>query len=352
MTKLLFVDRDGTLLQEPLDKQIDKLEKMSFVDGAILGLKALKDAGWQLILVSNQDGLGTASFPQASFEAPQNAMLQILKSCDIEFHDVLICPHFAEADCLCRKPRTGLLLKYLEQGFDRNLSVVVGDRETDLQLAEALGVQGFRLSSELGWTDVVAALLTQARRAQVTRKTRETELKVKVNLDAYTPPHVRTGSKFFDHMLEQIGQHAGIGLSVDALGDWDVDDHHTIEDAALAIGQAIREALGDKFGITRYGFLLPMDETLAECALDLSGRPHCSYEAVYTRESVGGLATEMIPHFFRSLADGLRASLHLKISGTNNHHIAEAGFKAVGRCLGQAVERKAAARIPSSKGVL
>ncbi|MBC7531942.1 MAG: bifunctional histidinol-phosphatase/imidazoleglycerol-phosphate dehydratase HisB [Oligoflexus sp.] len=352
MRKLLFVDRDGTILVEPEDQQIDSLAKMKWVPGAILGLRDLSLAGWQLILVSNQDGLGTASFPIEDFDAPQQAMVQLLASCGVVFLDHLICPHLPSAHCDCRKPRTGLLRDHIIEGFDRDMSAVIGDRESDLELAEALGVKGFRLTESYGWADIVSDLKGRPRQATVLRKTKETELSVRVDLDHYASPRIRSGQKFFDHMLEQIAQHAGVDIELKALGDWDVDDHHAIEDSALALGECLRKALGDKHGIARYGFTLPMDETLASCTLDLSGRPYSSYEADYSVERVGGLATEMIPHFFRSLADGLRASLHIKISGSNNHHIVEAGFKAFGRCLGQAVAKNGNLRVPSSKGVL
>ncbi len=351
MRKLLLVDRDGTILVEPDDEQIDSLEKLAFVDGAILALKALQDAGWRLILVSNQDGLGSQSFPSDAFMKPQALMLQVLASCGIKFQDVLICPHFPEDECICRKPKTGLLRSLIEEGFSRSHSAVVGDRESDLKLAEALGVKGFRIGPQLLWSKVVESLLTEPRQAELVRKTRETTISVSLNLDSFQTPQIKTGSAFFDHMLEQIGFHAGIALTLEASGDWHVDDHHCIEDTALILGEALRKALGDKHGIARYGFVLPMDESLAECSIDLSGRPFCKYSAPFTRESVGGLATEMIPHFFRSLADGLRAAVHISITGENNHHLVEAGFKAFGRCLGQAIQIKSSL-IPSSKGLL
>ena len=351
MRKILFVDRDGTILVEPEDKQIDSLEKFAFVDGAINALKTFRQFGWELVLVSNQDGLGTSSFPTEDFHPPQELMIQILKSCGIEFLDVLICPHFKENDCLCRKPKTGLLRRLLEEGFDRRTSAVLGDRDTDLELAEAIGVDGFKIEGAESWRKVLDALLFRPRQASIQRKTRETQVKVSVNLDHFQTPKIQTGAPFFDHMLEQIAYHAGIDLRIEVQGDWVVDDHHAIEDTALALGESLRKALGDKHGIGRYGFVLPMDESVAEVSLDLSGRAFCRFEADFTRERVSGIATEMVSHFFRSLADGLQASLHMTIRGENNHHIFEAGFKGFGRCLGQAIRVQGGA-VPSSKGVL
>jgi imidazoleglycerol-phosphate dehydratase/histidinol-phosphatase len=351
MKKIIFVDRDGTILEEPLDKQIDSLEKMVFVDGVIPALRTLRSAGWHLILVSNQDGLGSPSFPAEDFEKPQAFMLAVLKSCGIEFLDVLICPHFEEDRCLCRKPKTGLVKEVLAEGFDRNKSAVIGDRSTDLEFAEAIGIKGFQLKNDFGWRQILEELLQTPRQATLARKSRETTVKVQVNLDAFRPPQIETGLRFFDHMLEQIAYHAGITLQLDVKGDWSVDDHHSIEDTGLALGEVLRRALGDKFGIGRYGFVLPMDESLAELSLDLSGRSFCKFEAQFTRESINGLATEMIPHFFRSLAAGLEATLHVRIQGENNHHLVEAGFKAFGRCLAQAIQMQTRI-IPSSKGFL
>lgn len=351
MKKLLFVDRDGTILIEPEDKQIDSLEKLAFVEGAIPALKTLSEAGWVLVLVSNQDGLGTDSFPTDDFRKPQEMMLQILASAGIRFQDVLICPHFADAECLCRKPRTGLLRSIIQEGFDWEKSAVIGDRDTDLDLAEALGTKGYKLSEKTSWRDILEDLLFKPRQATIGRKTRETDVRVSVNLDSFKPPRIHTGSPFFDHMLEQVGYHAGLALDIQVAGDWPVDDHHSVEDTAITLGECLRKALGDKHGIGRYGFVLPMDESLAEVSLDLSGRAFCHFEAEFTRERVSGLATEMIPHFFRSLSEGLRATLHIRIRGTNNHHLVESGFKGFGRCLAQAISVRGGA-IPSSKGAL
>ncbi len=352
MRKLLFIDRDGTLLDEPEDYQIDSLAKVSFVKNAIPSLLLLKAKGYRFILVSNQDGLGTTSFPASDFEPAQKLLMDTLKSCGLEFDDILICPHFAQDKCACRKPSTGLLKSYIREGFDYENSAVIGDRDTDLELAERLGVRGFKLSPEIQWRDIVAALGQPSRKAVRVRKTKETSITVKLDLDTFSPPRISTGLRYLDHLLEQIAYHASFEIEIDAKGDLDVDDHHTIEDIALAFGEALRQALGDKWGIGRFGFTLPMDECRAECLLDLSGRPYSLYEAKYSRDKVGDVSTEMLTHFFRSLADGMRSTIHLTITGENNHHIAEAGFKAFGRALGQAIRILPNNALPSSKGQL
>ncbi|RZA24849.1 MAG: histidinol-phosphatase, partial [Proteobacteria bacterium] len=287
MRKLLFIDRDGTLLDEPEDYQIDSLAKVSFVKNAIPSLLLLKAKGYRFILVSNQDGLGTTSFPASDFEPAQKLLMDTLKSCGLEFDDILICPHFAQDKCACRKPSTGLLKSYIREGFDYENSAVIGDRDTDLELAERLGVRGFKLSPETQWRDIVAALGQPSRKAVRVRKTKETSITVKLDLDTFSPPRISTGLRYLDHLLEQIAYHASFDIEIDAKGDLDVDDHHTIEDIALAFGEALRQALGDKWGIGRFGFTLPMDECRAECLLDLSGRPYSLYEAKYSRDKVG-----------------------------------------------------------------
>lgn len=351
MRKILFVDRDGTILIEPEDKQIDSLAKVSFIDGALPALMELKKKGWELILVSNQDGLGTDSFPEKDFWGPQNLMLDVLKSCGVEFSKILICPHLPSDACRCRKPKTGLLTEVIREGFDYDQSAVIGDRDTDMELAEILGVAGLRIEDGKSWQKVLDFLVSKPRTAEISRRTKETRIEVRVNLDSNETPSISTGHPFFDHMLEQIAYHAQIFLAMRVEGDWKVDDHHSIEDTAIALGQALQKAIGGKFGLERYGFLLPMDESLAEIALDLSGRSFSRFEAPFTRDQINGLSTEMIPHFFQSLAESLKATLHIKISGSNNHHLVESAFKGFGRCLGQAI-RRTSTSLPSSKGAL
>ncbi len=352
MKKYLFIDRDGTLIVEPEDQQVDRVEKLRLVPQVIPALLRLQAAGYTLVMVTNQDGLGTESFPEAQFIAPQQMMLDIFNSQGVEFADVHVCPHVPADRCECRKPAVGMVLTYLQAtDWDRQHSYVIGDRQTDLALAEAMGIAGIQIDPMIGWGPVEAQISQQMRRATVQRQTRETDIQVTVDLDDATVCQVSTGIGFFDHMLEQIAKHAGIGLQVSVQGDLQVDDHHTVEDTALALGQALREALGDKRGIGRYGFTLPMDEALATVALDLSGRAYCVFQGAFPAAQVGALSTEMVPHFFRSLADDLQATLHITVTGDNTHHMVEGAFKGLGRTLRQACQRVDDA-LPSTKGVL
>ncbi|MFB9069321.1 bifunctional histidinol-phosphatase/imidazoleglycerol-phosphate dehydratase HisB [Pseudofulvimonas gallinarii] len=351
--KVLFVDRDGTLIREPDDFQIDCYTKFRMVPGAISALRRAVDAGYRLVMVSNQDGLGTDSFPYESFEGPQALLLDILASEGIRFDEVLIDPTRTEEGADTRKPGIGMVRRYLRAGaIDVARSAVIGDRESDLQLAANMGLRGYRLGSDWDWPALIHDLLDAPRRARVQRVTRETRIEVEVDLDATATPVVATGLGFFDHMLEQLGVHGGFALRLACDGDLHIDEHHTVEDCALALGQALREALGDRRGIQRYGFLLPMDEALAQVALDLSGRAGFVFEGRFGRDSIGGLSTEMVPHFFRSLAGALAATLHLSVRGENTHHMVEACFKAVGRCLRDAMRRGSDRAVPSSKGSL
>ncbi|MEQ1580657.1 MAG: bifunctional histidinol-phosphatase/imidazoleglycerol-phosphate dehydratase HisB [Steroidobacteraceae bacterium] len=358
--RVLFIDRDGTLIEEPPDEQIDSLQKLALVPGVIPALLRLQGAGYTLVVVSNQDGLGTASFPTPTFEEPQAYLRKLLESQGIYFEAEFFCPHFPKDGCNCRKPKTGLLDGYLKDNpIDRERSFVIGDRDTDLALAANLGIGGIRLAGKghsaadggETWPDIAARLSTSVRTAHVVRKTKETDITVDVNLDREGPTHISTGLGFFDHMIEQIARHGGFALDLVCKGDLEIDEHHTVEDCALALGQALRQALGDKRGIARFGFLLPMDETLAQVAIDLSGRAYFVFEGKFNRELVGQLPTELVPHFFRSLSDTLGAAIHIKVEGENSHHMVEACFKGLGRALRQAV-RIEGTELPSSKGVL
>ena len=362
--KILFVDRDGTLIVEPPDFQIDRFEKLDLVDGVVPALLQLVSAGYELVMVTNQDGLGTESFPQTDFDGPQALLLRILKSQGIVFREIVIDRSFAHQNLETRKPGTALMRHYLAaDDWSRAESAVIGDRETDLQFAANLGVRGFRLGAEWNWRSIAHALCASPRTATIERKTRETRIRVTVDLDRSADAVVSTGLGFFDHMLEQIGKHAGIALTLKCEGDAHVDEHHIVEDCALALGECLRKALGDKRGIGRYGsdiegeeirsidIVLPMDETLARAALDLSGRPYFVFDGAFSRERVGDLPTELVPHFFRSLCESLGANLHLSVRGENAHHMVEACFKSVARALRQALRREGDA-MPSTKGVL
>jgi imidazoleglycerol-phosphate dehydratase/histidinol-phosphatase len=351
---ILFIDRDGTLIEEPDDKQVDSIAKLRLTRGVIPALLELKSAGYRFVLVSNQDGLGTAAFPEPSFREPQDFLRELFASQGIEFDAEYFCPHFPADDCACRKPKTGLLTEFMAgRTIDPARSYVIGDRQTDLDLAANLGIGGIRIHGEGSetWAAIAARLCRPERRAMVARRTRETDIAVAVNLDREAPVSISTGIGFFDHMLEQVARHGGFSLELTCTGDLRVDEHHTIEDCALTLGQALREALGDKRGIGRYGFVLPMDEALAQVAIDLSGRPYAVFTGRFGRDAVGGLPTELVPHFFRSLADSLGAAIHVEVRGENTHHMIEACFKATGRALRRAI-RVRGAELPSTKGVL
>ena len=352
--RIVFVDRDGTLIEEPPDEQIDSYAKFRLVPGAIAALRRLVDAGYELVMVSNQDGLGTPSFPEADFMGPQQLLLDILAGEGIRFREILLDRSRPEDRAATRKPAVGLVRHYLEAcGLDRERSAVVGDRETDLEFARNIGVRGLRLGADGDWAAIARALVERARTARVVRETRETRLAVRIDLDSAERPRIATGIGFLDHMIEQLAVHGRFALDLRCDGDLDVDEHHTVEDSALGLGQALREALGDRRGIGRYGFVLPMDESLAHAAIDLSGRAFFVFDGAFPRDRVGALPTELVPHFFRSLCDALGATLHLDVRGENTHHMVEACFKVVGRALRQALSRDSRATgVPSSKGVL
>ena len=374
MKRYLFIDRDGTLIEEPADFQIDSFDKLALVEGAIPALLRLQDAGFRLVMVSNQDGLGTASFPRETFEGPHRLLQQILSSQGIRFEAEHIDESFEGESRLIdgtptRKPGIGMLLPYLrDRDVDIAGSWVIGDRDTDLQLAANLGCGGLRIGAEgLDWPGIVERIVGDARCAERRRETRETCIRVSVNLDRSARPEIRTGIGFFDHMLEQIGTHGGFALMLSCDGDLEVDEHHTVEDCAIVLGEALREALGDKRGIARYGVddpqtparlqgqvAIPMDESLAVAAIDLSGRGVFVFDGKFSRERVGELSTEMVEHFFRSLSAAMGMALHLKVTGDNAHHQVEGCFKAVARALRQAIARdgNSVGQLPSSKGTL
>ncbi len=354
--KILFIDRDGTLIEEPADYQVDSLQKVRLVKDVIGSLLTLARHGFRFVMVSNQDGLGSDSFPQQDFDLCHKHVLGLFTSQGITFDEVFICPHTADENCECRKPRTGLLTRYLAAtNIDLGQSAVIGDRETDMELAQRIGVRGLLVNagteSSLSWPDIVEQLCHSDRTANIERNTNETRISVAVNLDSGAAIDVHTGIGFYDHMLEQIAKHGGFGLTLHCDGDLDIDEHHTVEDTAICLGTALRQAIGNKFGIGRYGFLLPMDESEARVALDLSGRAAFRFVGTFPRDHVGELSTEMVEHFFRSLSDSLGAALHIEVNGENTHHMIEACFKSVGRALRQAISRDGT-DLPSTKGVL
>jgi imidazoleglycerol-phosphate dehydratase/histidinol-phosphatase len=356
-SKVLFLDRDGTLVEEPPDGQVDSLEKVRLMPGVVPALLRMQSAGYEFVVVTNQEGLGTAAFPKSAFDRVDRHVRALFASQGIDLADMFVCPHEAEEGCACRKPGLGLLWEWLSShDVDRPQSLMVGDRDSDMEFARNLGVRGFKVAlggaPEQTWAHVVHTVLDRPRTAVVRRRTRETDVRICVDLDEPGDADVRTGLGFFDHMLEQLGKHGGFKLAVRCDGDLRVDEHHTVEDVALALGEAIRRALGDKRGLHRYGFVLPMDETQARAAVDLGGRPYLVFEGTFPRERVGELPTELVPHFFRSFAETLGAALHVQVTGENAHHMIEACFKSVARALRQALAREGSDDLPTTKGRL
>ena len=353
-TPTLFIDRDGTLIEEPPNAQVDHLSKVRFMPGVVPALLRLAEHGFKFVMVTNQDGLGSLTFPESAFNTCQDFIMEVFRSQGIAFEAVFICPHWERDGCACRKPKLGLLESFLKSHpIDLKLSAVIGDRATDRELAKNLGIRGLTVhrsgAPDHTWYAVAQALTS--RHAVVLRQTKETRVDARVRLECETTPEVATGIGFFDHMLAQLAKHGGFELKLAAQGDLHVDEHHTVEDSALALGEALREALGNKLGVARFGFVLPMDDAEAAVALDLSGRPYFEFRGHFPREKVGEFPTELVPHFFRSLSETLRATLHLAVKGENTHHMVEACFKGVGRALRQAF-RAEGRELPSTKGVL
>lgn len=354
--KILFIDRDGTLIHEPEDEQIDSFEKLRFVEGVFRNLSFIrKNLDFRFVMVSNQDGLGTSSFPEETFWPVHNFILQTLEGEGITFDDIKIDRHFPEDNHPDRKPGTGMLREYLESDeYDIANSYVIGDRDTDRQLAENLGCKALILGQEgMNWERIAELLFAGERTAEVRRTTKETDIHVLLNIDGTGQCDISTGLGFFDHMLEQIGRHGMMDLTIRTQGDLHVDEHHTIEDTALALGECILKALGDKRGIERYGYCLPMDDCLCSVALDFGGRPWLVWDAEFHRERIGEMPTEMFLHFFKSLSDAARMNLNIKAEGTNEHHKIEGIFKALARALRMAVRRDIYHyELPSTKGTL
>ena len=356
MKRLLFIDRDGTLIKEPADEQIDSFEKLEFVEGVFRNLGFIrKNLDFEFVMVSNQDGLGTDSFPENTFWPVHNFILQTLKGEGIEFDNILIDRHFPEDNHPCRKPGTGMLTEYIENPeYDLANSYVIGDRETDAQLAENLGCKALIPGKDdITWEKIAEILFAGERTAEITRTTHETDITVRINLDGTGKCDIQTGLGFFDHMLEQIGRHGMMNLYVRCNGDLHVDEHHSIEDTGIVLGECLLKALGDKRGIERYGYTLPMDDCLCQVALDFGGRPWLVWDAEFHREKVGEMPTEMFLHFFKSVSDAAKMNLNIKAEGDNEHHKIEGIFKAFARSIRMAVKRDIYHyQLPSTKGAL
>lgn len=357
MKRILFIDRDGTLIEEPADEQIDSFGKLKFVRGVFRNLHFIREhTDFEFVMVSNQDGLGTEAFPEDTFWPVHNFILQTLAGEGITFDEILIDPHFPEDNAPTRKPNTGLVEKYIQdtEHYDIENSFVIGDRETDRTFARNIGCKSLILSDEnMSWEKISEILFAGERIAEVKRTTKETDIHIKVNLDGTGKCNISTGLGFFDHMLEQIGKHGMIDLTIHTKGDLEVDEHHTIEDTAIALGECILNALGSKRGIERYGYSLPMDDCLCSVALDFGGRPWLVWDAEFKREKIGEMPTEMFLHFFKSLSDAAKMNLNIKAEGQNEHHKIEGIFKALARSLKMAVKRDIYHyELPSTKGML
>jgi imidazoleglycerol-phosphate dehydratase / histidinol-phosphatase len=371
MKKALFIDRDGTLILEPPDEQIDSLEKLEFYPGVFTWLsKIAKESDYELVMITNQDGLGTDRFPETTFWPAHNKMVKAFENEGIRFHDTLIDRSFPHENKPTRKPGIGMLTAYLNGNYDLANSYVIGDRITDVELAKNLGAKGIlinngSLSGKLSeknlidwcaltttdWNNIYQLVSSPKRVAAVRRTTKETDIDININLDGQGKSDIHTGLGFFDHMLDQLARHGNIDLKIQVKGDLHIDEHHTIEDTALALGEAFIKALGDKRGIERYGFCLPMDDCLAQVAIDFGGRPWIVWDAEFKREKIGEMPTEMFYHFFKSFSDTSKSNLNIKVEGTNEHHKIEAIFKAFAKAIKMSV-RKEGNQLPSTKGVL
>jgi len=377
MKKVLFIDRDGTLIREPADEQIDAFEKLEFYPEVFMYIsKIALELDYELVMITNQDGLGTEVYPENTFWPVQNFILKAFQNEGVHFDDVLVDKTFPEDNAPTRKPKTGLLTKYFEEEYDLSNSFVIGDRMTDVELAKNLGSKGIfidnntnlgkgetensdsELESFIGlrtssWKEIYEFLKTESRTASLKRTTKETDIQIEINLDGTGKSEVSTGLHFFDHMIDQIARHGHIDIKLDAKGDLEVDEHHTIEDVAIVMGEVFAKALGDKLGIERYGFCLPMDDSLAQVAIDFGGRNWLVWEADFKREKIGEMPTEMFMHFFKSFTDGAKCNLNIKAEGENEHHKIEAIFKAFAKAIKMAVKRDTEKMIlPSTKGQL
>lgn len=368
MKKVLFIDRDGTIIVEPEDGQIDSFAKLTFLASVISNLKKIaQEFEYELVMVTNQDGLGTDSFPEDTFWPVQNMMINILEGEGVIFDKIFIDRTFLEDNLPTRKPGTEMLKQYVYGNYDLEHSFVIGDRESDLQLAKNLGCKGILITrqtskAEAGrakidlvtdnWNEIYNFLKNKSGRAHITRKTNETDIEITLNIYGTGKCQISTGLLFFDHMLEQLSKHGNFDINIKVNGDLAVDEHHTIEDVAITLGQAFTKALSSKKGIERYGFMLPMDDCLAQVAIDFGGRPWLVWEADFKREMIGNMPTEMFSHFFKSFSDYAECNLNIKAEGVNEHHKIESIFKAFARSLKMAAQRTENMNIPSTKGSL
>ena len=371
MKKVLFIDRDGTLIIEPADQQIDSLEKLEFYPGVFSWLsKIAAETDFELVMVTNQDGLGTSSFPEGTFWPTHNKIMKTFENEGIKFTEVFIDRSFPNENKPTRKPGTGMLTQYFTADYDLKNSYVIGDRVTDVELAKNLGAKGILINDgnliaaiqekdlqtycalvTMDWSAIYKFLANPERHASIVRMTKETDIKIDINLNGQGKSAVTTGLAFFDHMLDQLSRHGNIDLTIQVKGDLHIDEHHTIEDTALALGEAFLKALGDKRGIERYGFCLPMDDCLAQVAIDFGGRPWLVWEAEFKREKIGEMPTEMFYHFFKSFSDTAKCNLNIKAEGTNEHHKIEAIFKAFAKAIKMAV-KKEGNLLPTTKGII
>ncbi|MFD1316270.1 bifunctional histidinol-phosphatase/imidazoleglycerol-phosphate dehydratase HisB [Namhaeicola litoreus] len=377
MKKVLFIDRDGTLIKEPEDLQVDGFEKLVFYPKVFSNLsKIVKEFDFELVMITNQDGLGTDSFPESTFWPVHNLIIKTFENEGVFFEEQFIDPSYPEENSPNRKPRTGLLTKYFSDKYDLENSFVIGDRITDVELAKNLNAKAIYINnqSDLGkdelsvkrneldrwiclettsWEEIYAFLKLNKRKATIERKTNETDIKIELNLDGTGKSKIDTGLPFFDHMLDQLARHGGMDLNISVKGDLEVDEHHTIEDTAIALGEVFHSSLGNKLGIERYGFTLPMDDCLAQVAIDFGGRNWLVWDAEFKREKIGEMPTEMFFHFFKSFTDGARANLNIKAEGNNEHHKIEAIFKSFAKAIKVAIKRDPDKLIlPSTKGLL
>jgi imidazoleglycerol-phosphate dehydratase/histidinol-phosphatase len=363
MKKVLFIDRDGTLVIEPpVDYQLDSLEKLEFYPGVFQNLvRIAKELDYLLVMVTNQDGLGTDSFPENTFWPSQNKIIQAFKNEGVEFHEILIDKSFPHENLPTRKPGTAMLTHYIKGDYDLENSYVIGDRLTDVKLAKNMGCKAIYIGKEncedaeltsISWADIYSLLASKPRKVKVVRNTNETKISIEVNLDGVGKSSISTGLGFFDHMLEQIAKHGNVDLDIQVKGDLHIDEHHTIEDVAITLGEAFLQALATKKGIERYGFLLPMDDCLAQVGIDFGGRPWLVWEVEFKREKVGEMPTEMFMHFFKSFSDSAKCNLNIKANGDNEHHKIEAIFKAFAKAMKMAVSKTNNYSIPSTKGTL